>query len=146
MKLRTISATCTALLCVALLGMASPATADTLTTFTLNGLTFSDGGTATGSITIDYPTSGTATIASFSITLNDTQLAPPSFNGQGGYGSPTVTMSPSTPGQSWSSSIDGPYSPSGIEPLTTWEISVWGYPSTIGGGTTVGTLKCHSPL
>src|ERR1700744_1607182 len=67
----------------------SPASADQLVRLTLTGVTYADGGSATGSFTLDYSTNGLATVASFNVRLTDTLLnqAPPI-----GYGSPTVTM------------------------------------------------------
>lgn len=45
------------MLSVAVLGFAAPASADTIANFTLDGVTFSGGGTATGSFTLDLDTS-----------------------------------------------------------------------------------------
>jgi hypothetical protein len=42
---------------VAVLGFVAPASADTIANFTLDGVTFGDGGTATGSFTLDLDTS-----------------------------------------------------------------------------------------
>ncbi|MGD0231290.1 MAG: hypothetical protein ABSC19_13175 [Syntrophorhabdales bacterium] len=49
--------------------------ADVLTTLTLTDMTYSDGGTATGYFTLDYPTNGTATITSFNISVTSSQFA-----------------------------------------------------------------------
>jgi hypothetical protein len=77
----------TILLIVSLTGLVSPASADELVRLTLTGVTYTNGGFATGFITLDYPTGGLATVASFDVTLTDTNL-----NQASGYGS-TLTMS-----------------------------------------------------
>lgn len=85
---------------------------------------YSDGGTATGSITLNYPTNGAATVASFDITLTSTQLAQPLPYG---YGSSTVTMSgPSGQGPvRWFSLVDGP-----VGPNNTYGLVVYGSPTS----------------
>jgi hypothetical protein len=93
----------------------SPASADELVRLTLTGVTYADGGFATGSITLDYPASGLATVASFNVTLTDMLLnQPPPI----GYGSPTVTM---VPGNSYFSFIDGP-----IGTNNTYQLGIYG--------------------
>jgi hypothetical protein len=52
---------------VAVLGFALPASADTVANFTLDGVTFDDGGTATGSFTLDLTTS---TLSNVNITTS----------------------------------------------------------------------------
>jgi len=61
-------------LAFALLGSCFTANADVITTLTLDGVTYADGGTATGSITLDYPVSGTAAIIGFDVTLTSPTL------------------------------------------------------------------------
>jgi len=90
------------------------ANADVITTLTLDGVTYADGGTATGSITLDYPVSGTATIVSFDVTLTSSTLAD-------GY-SGSVTMIGQTPfvfagPTNWAGFIDGPIGPNNTEQI-----------------------------
>ena len=110
----------TMLLIVSLAGLVSPASADELVRLSLTGVTYADGGFATGSITLDYPTSGFATVASFDVTLHDTLLhqAPPI-----GYGSSTVTMISGdySPGTNYFSLLGGPFGPN-----NTYQLGIYG--------------------
>ncbi len=55
------------IIAAAALGFAAPASADTIANFTLDGVTFDDGGTATGSFTLDLDTS---TLSNVNITTS----------------------------------------------------------------------------
>ena len=56
---------------VAFLGIASPALADTVANFTLDKVTFVDGGTATGGFTLDLTTD---TLSNVNITTSEDEL------------------------------------------------------------------------
>lgn len=64
------------IIAAAALGVAAPASADTIANFTLDGVTFDDGGTATGGFTLDL-TSGT---------LSNVNITTTSGNPADGYG------------------------------------------------------------
>jgi hypothetical protein len=110
------------LLIVSLAGLVLPTSADELVRLSLSGITYADGGFATGSITLDYPTNGMATVAGFDVTLTDTLLnQPPPI----GYGSPTVTMISGLNGigtnWNWWSYIAGP-----IGTNNTYQVGIYG--------------------
>jgi hypothetical protein len=56
---------------IAIQGFAAPASAGTIANFTLDGVTFSDGGTATGTFTLDLDTS---TLSNINITTSSDDL------------------------------------------------------------------------
>ena len=71
---------------------AAPASADTVANFTLDNVTFSDGGTATGSFTLDLDTSA---LSNIDITTSvDGLFGVTYFGGSGLFGSTSFTNSP----------------------------------------------------
>jgi hypothetical protein len=92
------------------------ANAGVITTLTLDGVGYADGGAATGSIMLDYPTNGTATIASFDVTLTSPNLID-------GYGGSVTMIGPDLVGPTgWFDSIAGPVGPNNTEQLVIYGI------------------------
>lgn len=67
---------------VAVLGFAAPASADTMANFTLDNVTFSGGGTATGGFTLDLTTS---TLSNIDITTSTNGLFGVTYTGGSGF-------------------------------------------------------------
>jgi hypothetical protein len=79
---------------VAVLGFAVPASADTVSNFTLDGVTFSDGGTATGGFTLDLTTGA---LSNINITTSTDNLFGATYTGGNGlFGSTGFTNSPAS--------------------------------------------------
>ena len=79
---------------IAVLGFAAPASADTIANFTLNNVTFSDGGTATGGFTLDLTTS---TLSNVDITTSlDYPFGATYTGGNGFVGTTSFTNNPAS--------------------------------------------------
>jgi hypothetical protein len=79
---------------VAVLGFAAPASADTIANFTLDNVTFSDGGTATGGFTLDLTTS---TLSNVDITTSlDYPFGGTYTGGSGFVGTTSFTNNPAS--------------------------------------------------
>jgi hypothetical protein len=109
----TIMNTQTMLIIVSLVGFVLSASADEIVRLTLTGVTYANGGFATGSITLDYPANGLAKVASFDVTLTDTNLTQAS-----GYGSSATMIS--GVGYYWDF-IAGPFGTN-----NTWQLGIYG--------------------
>ena len=79
---------------IAVLGFAVPASADTVANFTLDGVTFDDGGTATGGFTLDLTTGA---LSNISITTSADGIFGVTYTGGSGpFGSTGFTNSPAS--------------------------------------------------
>ena len=88
---------------IAVLGFAAPASADTVANFTLDSVTFSDGGTATGTFTLDLTTS---TLSNINITTSsDIFFGATYTGGSGPYGSTSFNTVLRHPSRSTSSML-----------------------------------------